>query len=410
MEQGRFRKSRYPSTHLALPPDLKKIRVCTMKRSLHFFGIGDLRFFGIMVWACLISFAFGEPSPHGKILGSGSCSTTGCHGGAGPNRGAFTLWKTYDPHTKSAATLGNGRSRAMATQLGIENPSESKTCTICHDPNQQISPSMFADPADREKEIGSISCANCHGAASNWLLSHTRRDYPKDVLARLGMRQLGSAYQRANNCVACHQNLSDKLVGAKHPPLVFELDGLLVAEPKHWRENENFSHTQTWLVGQAVALREAAAQAVREPSERRSAEIEAIKSLLKSSGTAIEGSGEKLVHDADIYAKRISSSPINAGQTRAILGRLLSNREPFQIGSFESLSDEYRMWAIGFYAERLALAIDRLNEAGAKIPDTPINALFDASKPPKGFNADAAEIFVRKLEAVAKSFPTIQDE
>ena len=259
-----------------------------------------------------------------------------------------------------------------------------------------------------------VSCANCHGPAENWLLSHTRPDYPKDALARLGMRQLGTAYQRANNCVACHQNLSDELIKAKHPPLVFELDGLLVAEPKHWREEEGFSNSKTWLVGQAVALREAAAQANRESSDEkikaaRTAEIEAIIALLKATGTGWNESGKDLVRAADEFAKRISGAPMSAEQGRVILSKLVANRIPFQADAFSGLAQPYRSWSVGYYAERLTLAIDRLNQSlavpgqKAVIAKPLLDELFDAARPPESFDAATTDEFVRVLDGVRAS-------
>ncbi|QTN34034.1 hypothetical protein HZ994_17485 [Akkermansiaceae bacterium] len=356
------------------------------------------------VFVCLCGAAHAEPARGSRILGADSCATSGCHGGAGPNRGAHSIWLNYDPHTSSAATLGNGRSKAMAAQMGLDGAAESKSCTICHAPNRQVDPSMFAAGADRAREMNSVSCANCHGGAENWILSHTRDDFPRDALAQLGMRQLGSAYQRANNCVACHQNLSDELVAAKHPPLVFELDGLLVAQPKHWHEEEGFSNARTWLVGQAVALRESAAQALREPGEIRTAEIEAIKELLRAAGAEFPGIGETLVSEADAYAKRVSAQPAKDGEALAILTRLAGNREPFGKGAFASVAEDHRMWAAGHYAERLALAIDRLNETcGKPIADGLVNDLFDAAMPPKAFDAAVSGGFSEKLGIVAQA-------
>jgi len=362
--------------------------------------------FFLSVSVCLSAAVSAEPAASPKILGADSCATSGCHGGAGPNRGAHSLWKTYDPHRAAAATLSNGRSKAMAAQLGLADASEAQSCTVCHAPNHGLDRSMFANPAEREEEIKSVSCTNCHGAAENWILSHTRPEYPREALAHLGMRQLGSAYQRANSCVGCHQNLSDELVAAKHPPLVFELDGLLVAEPKHWREKKGFSSTQTWLVGQAVALREAAALAVREPGDRRTAELEALKELLRGCGANFAGTGQALVDEADTYAKRVSSEPFDPGQTRVILAKLVGKRDVFLADAFPSVAKDYRMWATGHYAERLALAIDRLNESlGKAIPAAPLNDLFDAAKPPKAFDAEIGAAFVRKLDVVAQSLP-----
>lgn len=335
--------------------------------------------------------------------------TSGCHGGAGLDRGAYNIWKRYDPHFNASATLTNGRSKAMARQLGIENAAESQSCTICHSPMHQLTPAGAAASVEDVKVDSGVSCANCHGPSDKWLLSHTRPDYPKDALARLGMRQLATAYQRANQCVACHQNLSDELVDARHPALVFELDGQLVGEPKHWREEKGFSNAKTWLVGQAVALREAAAQAKRQPGERRTAEIEAMKALLKATGSGWDDSGGDLVRSADEYAKRISSAPMNDGQSSAILSKLLGERAPFQPDFFSVVAQKYRPWAIGYYAERLTLAVDRLNQShivsGKQkvIAKDAMDELFDAAKPPESFDDSTAKDFVIKLDRVEKS-------
>ncbi len=287
--------------------------------------------------------------------------------------------------------------------MGIASAVESASCTACHAPMRNVEPSLFAPESKVKAE--DFSCANCHGGAENWILSHTRPDYPKAALEKLGMRPLGSAYQRANNCVACHQNLSDELVKAKHPPLLFELDGLLLEEPKHWREDADFSHAKTWLVGQAVALREAAAQATREPGDARKAEIEAIKELLAASGTGWDGgAGTDLVRAADDFAKKISDAPMTSAQSRAALDKLMRNRKPFEVGAFDTVAEAHRMWAVGYYAERVALAIDRLNQsviaAGEKaaFAENALDELLKAAQPAKSFDADAAKNFVRKLD------------
>jgi hypothetical protein len=368
-------------------------------------------FLGFLTALCLWQSGIGQPLEAEKILGSQNCMTSGCHGGAGLGRGAYTIWKQYDPHFDAAATLTNGRSKAMARQLGIDNAAESKSCTACHSPLRQVAPSELPAPPDGHKLDSGVSCASCHGPADQWLLSHTRPDYPKDALARLGMRQLSTAYQRANNCVACHQNLSNELVEARHPPLVFELDGLMVAEPKHWREEEGFSHVKTWLVGQAVALRETAAQANREPNARRTAEIEAIRALLNATGTGWNDSVQDLVRSADDFAKQISDSPMSQEQSRLILAKLIRYRVPFQAEAFRQVAADYRPWSVGFYAELVTLAIDRLNESigasGQKVMITKelLDALFDAAKPPESFDSATTEAFVRQLDRLRMMTP-----
>jgi hypothetical protein len=370
---------------------------------------GVSRIVALVVSVCLSQAASGDPAGVSRVLGSDSCSTSGCHGGAGPDRGACHIWERSDPHYHAAATLANGQSAAMARKMGIGRAAESSSCTACHAPMRNVEPAMFAPSAKGETKDKNFSCANCHGGAEKWILSHTRPEYPRAALEKLGMRPLGSAYDRANNCVACHQNLSDDLVKANHPPLIFELDGLLLEEPKHWREDADFSHAKTWLVGQAVALREAAAQAVREPGDRRNAEIEAIKELLAASGTGWDGGAvEDFVLAADEFAKRISSAPMTSAQTRAALDKLMRNRKPFEIGAFGTVAAEYRMWAVGYYAERVALAIDRLNQSlvasgeKAAFAEEALDGLFKAAQPPKSFDSDAADHFVRMLDALMK--------
>ena len=241
------------------------------------------------------------------------------------------------------------------------------------------------------------------GRRRNWILSHTRPDYPQDALESLGMRPLKTAYQRANNCVACHQNLSDELVAANHPALVFELDGLLVAEPKHWREEEEFSPVKTWLVGQAVALRETAAQAIREPGPAKSAETEAISALLKETGTGWTPSQIGLVRAADDFAKKTSGATFGDTQSREIFRRLVKSRVAFGEDAFGNLDEQSRIVAVGHYCERLALAMDRLNQAlgGDAVPHGLLNDLFDAAKPPESFDDSAQVGFLKVLDRMA---------
>ena len=91
---------------------------------------------------------------------------------------------------------------------------------------------------------------------------------------------------------------------------------------------------------------------------------------------------------------------------------LAANREPFQMGAFQNVEEAHRSWAVGYYAERVALAIDRLNQAilaqgdKAPIPDAMIDTLLTV-KPPKSFDGDIdiAEDFVRKLDQLPRIDP-----
>lgn len=361
-----------------------------------------------MVFFCTWQACWAEPAAELRVLGSDSCATSGCHGGAGLNRGSASIWKRADPHFHSAATLTNGQSAAMARKMGLDRAVDAVSCTACHAPMKNVAPSLLMPGLNPQAEDKDFSCANCHGGAEQWLLSHTRPEYPRAALEKLGMRPLGTAYQRANACVACHQNLSDALVKANHPPLIFELDGLLVEQPKHWREEADFSHAKTWLVGQAVALREIAAQTLREPSDERNSEMTAIEELLAASGTGwTRLSDTDMVRAADDFARKTSAGSLSHTQTRAVIAALMKHRKPFAIGAFEAVPVELRMRAVGHYAERLALALDRLNQSlvvageNAAFAEDALSDLFKAAPPPKSFDTDVAENFVRKLDALS---------
>lgn len=189
-----------------------------------------------------------------KFVGSQSCSSSSCHGGASEKSNQYTIWSTHDfHHARPYATLETARSERLAEVLKIGNPTQSARCTVCHAPFQTV-------PADRlgpdAKATEGVSCETCHGPAENWIRSHTRPDYTHADRVAAGMRDLKNLYVRANTCVACHQNIDPEIRAAGHPELIFEMDGQCVTMPRHWPKAEDAPGPQAWLVGQAVALRE----------------------------------------------------------------------------------------------------------------------------------------------------------
>ena len=192
-----------------------------------------------------------EPRP---ITGPQTCATSSCHGGADEKSRQFVMWSQHDVHSRAYATLTTARSARMAEALKIPDATTSARCTTCHAPAQTVSPSLLA--ADAKVEHG-VSCVSCHGTGDSWLRSHTRPDLTHGERVAAGMRDVKSLYQRANTCVACHQNIEPALLSVgRHPALYFELDGQTQSQPKHWSEPAGRSGAQAWFVGQAVALRE----------------------------------------------------------------------------------------------------------------------------------------------------------
>src|SRR5271154_3400867 len=73
-------------------------------------------------------------------LGASTCSTSGCHGGAGDKSDQYAVWSQLDAHSRSYATLTTARAARMADALAIANPAESPRCVICHAPLGGVSP------------------------------------------------------------------------------------------------------------------------------------------------------------------------------------------------------------------------------------------------------------------------------
>jgi len=193
-----------------------------------------------------------------RFVGSQGCASALCHGGADDKHNQFLIWSKKDFHTRAPATLSMARSARMAETLKIPDATTEARCTACHNPFQPVS---LERKEARIGKLEGVSCETCHNAAEHWLLTHTRTDLSYQQKVSAGLRDLKNLYVRANTCVACHQNLEPELRAAGHPELTFEMDGQCVTMPRHWSETNRWRGAQAWWVGQAVALREAAAQA-----------------------------------------------------------------------------------------------------------------------------------------------------
>ena len=204
--------------------------------------------------------------PAASYTGSGSCSSSQCHGGLRPRtdgrvlQNEHTVWVTKDPHSEAYAHLLEERSKTIARNLKLErSPEREPRCLTCHSLDApEARRGRTFDPAD------GVSCEACHGPAEKWLGPHTTRGWSHRQSVELGMRDTKDPLVRAETCSPCHvggtgKKVDHELYAAGHPDLVFEMQWASASMPRHWREPADrgpFFATRLWAVGEAVHLRD----------------------------------------------------------------------------------------------------------------------------------------------------------
>lgn len=316
-----------------------------------------------------------------KFVGAVGCRSSSCHGGAGEKRSQFITWSRQDFHSRAFSILTNARSARIAESVGISQAQSNSRCTVCHSPFQSVSQTRLASTAHPDE---GVSCENCHSAAGSWLRGHTRPDWTYATRVSAGMRDLKNLYVRANTCLACHQNIDVDLLKAGHPALVFELDSQSVNEPKHWKDENQWSGARAWLTGQAVALREAAwrSRTDAEPAPDAQETSLALAWLLARATLAepmlpkvVEPTSsdlEPLERQADGLARNAWNPTVDS--IMSIVRALAETDSEFATAKQTPAQSFYR-------AKRLVLALDRLTAAlnanrGAPFKiDSELNAL-----------------------------------
>jgi hypothetical protein len=308
------------------------------------------------------------------FVGAVGCRSSSCHGGAGEKRSQYITWSRQDFHTRAYAILLNARSARIAESVGVGEAQSSARCTVCHSPFQSVAQTRLASTARPDE---GVSCENCHGAAGPWLRGHTRSDWTYAMRVTAGMHDLRSLYVRANTCVACHQNIDNTLLKAGHPTLVFELDSQSVNEPRHWRDDDPWSGARAWLVGQAVALREAAWRSRTDPDPAADMQETSValawllqkvtltEPLLPKIVEPTASDLEPLQKEADDLARQAANWNPNIDSAMSMLRALAETDSEFVVGKDRSLQNLF------YRARRLVLAVDRLNNALAQNRGTP---------------------------------------
>jgi len=212
----------------------------------------------------------------GPFEGVASCAGSTCHGrpegnGAVVRQDEIAQWQSPSSrsgaHSRAFAALESPRGRRIAATLGLGAATSAGACLGCH---ATVAPASMAGA--RFQLSDGVGCESCHGAAGGWLASHyaVKGTHPANVAA--GMAALERPAVRAGVCLDCHlgstragQFVTHQMMAAGHPRIAFELD-LFSAMSQHWDEDADYrqrkggsDHVRLWAVGQAEAVRRAAA-------------------------------------------------------------------------------------------------------------------------------------------------------
>ncbi|MFM1847926.1 MAG: hypothetical protein RL417_1400 [Pseudomonadota bacterium] len=197
-------------------------------------------------------------------MGTGSCSSSNCHGSVSPRKATnvlqneYVTWQKHDLHAQAWLNLGNEDSKRIAYHLGIKDAQKDPLCLSCHatyHPNARQGKNFQIEDG--------VGCESCHGPGEKYLGPHTANDASHAKNIENGMMDIVAPSKRAALCVTCHigndeKSVSHRLIGAGHPRLSFELDTFGMLEPKHWlvdddykNRKEDYSPVKAWLIGQA---------------------------------------------------------------------------------------------------------------------------------------------------------------
>jgi hypothetical protein len=228
------------------------------------------------------------------------------------------------------------------------------------------------------KFVGSVGCksSSCHGGAGekrSQYITWSQKDFHTRAYtilldarsARIGEALGAPQPQSSARCTVCHSPFESV---AADPELVFEFDSQSINEPKHWRDDDPASGPQSWLIGQAVALREimwAVNNATGQERDRLFTQASALTWMLDKAGLGGNVSSFSSIPGIQLHADGIARDAANWSPTNdqlmSILQTLAASDSEFQTANTTRADNFYR-------ALRLTLALDRLSAALNLLP------------------------------------------
>jgi hypothetical protein len=211
--------------------------------------------------------AAGGAAAADQHMGVATCAGSACHGatrlaGAAVRQDEYLRWQREERHARAFATLRGERSARIAANLGLRSATDAPECLVCH---ADFVPAAASGP--RHHLSDGIGCEACHGGAERWLTPHARGYRSHRDRTAGGLYPTWEPLARAELCLSCHQGdarrpMTHAIMGAGHPPLLFELDTFTALQPAHFEVDADYvarkgrpDDARLWIVGQAAAAR-----------------------------------------------------------------------------------------------------------------------------------------------------------
>lgn len=283
------------------------------------------------------------------IAGADECAE--CH------KETHRIWRLTRHHIHFDEVHRSEEGREIASKLGIRRiKGADSLCSSCHFTMQKQKRGVRA--------VAGVSCESCHGAARDWIKTHSEfsgkkeeTETPEEEKLRwemseaAGMIRPGNLYALASNCYSCHVTPEEDLVEAGHPPgSDFDLLAWSQGEVRHnvWYTEENGEASperrrMLYLMGLAVGY-EAALRAlgeVRNPQGEYAARMreraaKAREGLLAAAGAASVSELRQMAEAAD-PASADAAALAAAADAVSALAREFAGRDGSGLGAVDSL-------------------------------------------------------------------------
>lgn len=211
--------------------------------------------------------AAGVAAAADRHLGVAGCAGSACHGaaaiaGSNVRQNEYLRWQRDDAHARAYATLRSERSRRIAANLGLRDAAAASECLACH-----ADAVPAAAQGERYHVSDGVGCEACHGGSERWLSGHVGGYRRHEDRLAAGLYPTWDYRARAELCLSCHQGsaerpMTHRIMGAGHPPLLFELDTFVALQPAHFEPDADYAarkgkpdDARLWISGQAVAAR-----------------------------------------------------------------------------------------------------------------------------------------------------------